>query len=145
MSTSRVRTAVLLSVFAMLSAARGQKTESAALNRIRLTLNTDEAEAVLAILDKRSAGTPITDADWQSLFVTEPYTRLKKREASMHRDFTDDDFKTFVLSPDLAAKAPQLRHTLEAWKQTDVAASARGVLTYLPEQAVIKAKVFPVI
>ena len=49
------------------------------------------------------------------------------------------------LSPELAAKAPELRHTLDAWKQTDVAASARRVLTYLPEQAVIKAKIFPVI
>ena len=63
----------------------------------------------------------------------------------MHRDFSDDDFKSFVLSSELAAKAGELRHTLEAWKQTDLAASARRVLSYLPEQAVIKAKVFPVI
>src|SRR5437870_5629675 len=134
MTTSRLRAAVLLSVLGMLPALGGQDTASVPLSRIQLTLNAGEAEAALGILDKRVQGAPITDADWQRLFVTEPYTRLKKREASMHRDFTDDDFKTFVLSPELAAKAPELRHTLEAWKQADLAASARRVLTYLPEQ-----------
>jgi hypothetical protein len=112
-------------------------------SHIQLTLNTDEAEAVLAILDKRAAGTEVTDADWQHLFATEPYVRLKKREAAMHRDFTEDDFKKFVLSPELAPKASALRHTLDAWKRTDLNASGRCVLAYLPEQATIKAKVFP--
>jgi hypothetical protein len=74
-------------------------------DRIQLKFNTDEAEAVLAILDKRAAGTAVTDSDWQRLFATEPYIRLQKREAAMHRDFNDDDFKTFVLSPGLAEKA----------------------------------------
>jgi hypothetical protein len=113
--------------------------------RIELKLNPDEAEAVLAILHERAAGNAVTDSDWQQLFSTEPYMRLKKREASMHRDFTDDDFKKFVLSPELAAKASSVRHTLDTWRQTDLIASARRVLAYLPEQAYIKAKVFPVI
>ena len=112
---------------------------------IQLKLNTEEAEAVLAILDKRAAGNAVTDSDWRRLFSTEPYIRLKKREASMHRDFADDDFKKFVLSPELAAKASSVRHTLDTWRQTDLIASARRVLAYLPEQAYIKAKVFPVI
>jgi hypothetical protein len=112
---------------------------------IQLKLNTEEAEAVLAILDKRAAGNAVTDSDWRQLFSTEPYIRLKKREASMHRDFADDDFKKFVLSPELAAKASSLRHTLDTWRQTDLVGSARRVLAYLPEQAYIKAKVFPVI
>jgi hypothetical protein len=54
---------------------------------------------------QRAAGTAVTDSDWQRLFATEPYIRLQKREAAMHRDFNDDDFKTFVLSPGLAEKA----------------------------------------
>jgi hypothetical protein len=145
MSTSRWPIALLL-FFAILSTLQGQTSESnAALNRIQLTLNVDEAEAVLAILDKCAAGTAIIESDWQRLFATEPYVRLKKREASLHRDFTDDDFKKFVVSSELAAKDSALRHTLGAWRQADLAASARRVLTYLPEQAVIKAKVFPVI
>jgi hypothetical protein len=124
--------------------AQGAQTVSAP-NRIQLKLNTEEADAVLAILDKRAAGAAVTDRDWQHLFATEPYIRLKKREAGMHRDFSDDDFKKFVLSPELAAKASSLRHTLEAWRKADLAASARRPLTYLPNQAYIKAKVFPVI
>lgn len=112
---------------------------------VQLQLNTDEADAVLAILDKRAAGTAVADSDWQRLFSTEPYIRLKKREASIHVAFTDDDFKKFVLSPELAAKAAALRHTLDAWRRADLVASARRVLAYLPDQAHIRAKVFPVI
>jgi hypothetical protein len=114
-------------------------------DRIQLKLNTDEAAAVLAILDKRAAGNAVSDADWQCLFTSEPYIRLRKREAAMHRDFSDEDFKKFVLTPELAAKAPELRQTLDAWSHSDLVASARRVLAYLPEQASIKAKVFPMI
>jgi hypothetical protein len=110
-----------------------------------LTLDTSEAEAVLSILDNRASGVTPTDADWQKLFTTEPYIRLKKREAAMHRDFTDEEFKKFVLSADLAPKTASLRQTLVAWKRADLNASAQRVLTYLPDQAVINAKVFPVI
>ena len=115
----------------------------AASDRIELRFNTDEADAVLAILDMHAAGSAITDSDWQRLLSTEPYIRLRKREAAMHRDFTDDEFKKFVLSPELAAKASALRKTLDAWKRADLAASAQRALAYLPEQAVIRAKVFP--
>ena len=100
---------------------------------------------MLSILDNRAAGVVPTDADWQNLFTTEPYVRLKKREAAMHRDFTDEDFKTFVLAPELAARSASLHQTLDAWKRADLSASGRRVLSYLPDQAVINAKVFPVI
>jgi|HubBroStandDraft_6_1064221.scaffolds.fasta_scaffold11075_2 hypothetical protein len=114
-------------------------------DRVQLQLNADEADQVLAILAKKAAGQIIQESDWNALFRTEPYVRLKKREASMKRDFTDDDFMKFVLSPDLAAKAEGLRRTLEDWKKADLQASATRVLTYLPDQATIHAKVFPVI
>ena len=113
--------------------------------RIQLQLNTDEADRVLAIIANKAAGQPIPESDWNALFATEPYVRLKKREASMKRDFTDEDFKKFVLSPELAAKADALHRTLEDWKKADLKASADRVLTYLPAQATIHAKVFPVI
>lgn len=115
-----------------------------AANKINLQLDTDEAVAVLTILDK-SAKQTVSDSDWQHLFSTEPYIRLKKREVSMHRDFTDDDFKKFVLSPELLAKRDALRHTLNEWQKADLQASARRVLTYLPDEATIRAKVYPVI
>jgi hypothetical protein len=146
MSTSRSLAFIPFFVLSILSALFAQDAKLATTaDRIQLQLDTDEAEAVLAILDKRAAGAAVTDNDWQHLFATEPYIRLKKREASMQRDFTDDDFKKFVLSPDLAARASTLRHTLDAWRRADLVASARRVLAYLPDQAHITAKVFPVI
>jgi hypothetical protein len=131
---------LLLSVLPLFSAVSHSAT-----SRVELTLNTDEAEDVLAILDKSNSWQSITASDWQRLFSTEPYIRLKKREAEMKRDFTDEDFKKFVLSPELLAKAATLRHTLDDWRKADLRASARRVLAYLPEQATIRAKVFPVI
>jgi hypothetical protein len=110
-----------------------------------LSLNTSEAEAVLNILDKRARGSHITDGDWQALFTSEPYIRLKKREASMHRDFTDEDFRRFVLLPELLAKRDALARTLANWKRADLDAAAGRGRNYLPAEATIKAKVYPVI
>lgn len=146
MSISRLLVLLPVVFFGILCTLQGQNAGPGAdSNRIQLQVNTDEAEAVLAIIAKRAAGSAAAESDWQRLFSTEPYIRLKKREASLHRDFTDDDFKKFVLSPELAAKASALRPTLDAWKRADLAASARRALTYLPEEAHIRAKVFPVI
>lgn len=144
MSLSRFVIALSVLFLSSLTCLHAQ-TQGEDAKRIQLQLNTSEAEAVLAILDKHAANNDPNDQDWQTLFSTEPYIRLKKREAGLHRDFTDDDFKKFVLSPDLLAKRIALRETLEAWKQKDLVASARRDLSYLPDQAVIKAKIFPVI
>lgn len=63
----------------------------------------------------------------------------------MHRDFTDDDFKNFVLSPDVTKRAPELRRTLDEWKKADLLAIAGRILPYLPPDAQVHAKVYPVI
>lgn len=114
-------------------------------DRVRLTFDTSEAEAVLAIAANRAAGSPIADGEWSALFATPPYIRLKEREASMKRDFTDADFQQFVLSPDTLTRAPLLRQTLDAWKRADLTAAATRVLAFLPGDAVIRAKVYPTI
>lgn len=135
----------LLFLTPLLALQTASRRSSEADSRIQLRLDTSEAEAVLSILVKRTAGVALTEADWQKLFATEPYQRLKKREASLHVGFTDEEFRKFVLSDELAAKSSDLRRTFDAWKHADLSASARRALAYLPEQAVIKAKVFPVI
>ena len=112
---------------------------------VQLRLDTSEAEAVLSILAHRAAGEPVSDSDWQHLFESEPYRRLKQREAEMKRSFEDAEFKAFVLSDPLMAQAGKLGETLTAWKRIDLEASARSILGYLPAQARIHAKVFPVI
>ena len=123
----------------------GTVASAVAEDRVRFKLDTSEADAVLAILNQRAASKPVSDADWQRLFTSEPYLRLKKREASMHRDFTDEDFKKFVLSDELAKQAPLLERTLDAWKKADLAATANRILPYLPADARVKASVYPVI
>lgn len=117
----------------------------AAEQRVELKLDTSEADAVLAMLDKRQRGEAITEGDWAALFATEPYRRLQERELSMKRTFTDEDFRAFVLSNDLLQRAQALRETLGRWKRADLKAAANRVLAYLPEEARIRAKVFPVI
>ncbi len=69
-----------LSLAILITAIHGQALQpDAASDRVQLKFNTEEAEAVLAILEKRESGTALTDSDWQHLFSTEPYIRLKKR------------------------------------------------------------------
>ena len=120
-------------------------TQAGAADRVQLRFDTSEAEAVLAILARHKGNQPVADAEWQRLFSTEPYVRLRKREAGMHRDFSDADFQKFVLSDDLAGRAPALEKTLAEWKQADLSQAAARALAYLPSDAVIHAKVFPVI
>jgi len=112
---------------------------------VNVRLVADEAEAVLAVLAKRKTNQPITEGDWQGVFQSEGYVRLKKRETSLKRSFDDADFKTFVLSDQLAEREQALEETLERWKHADISAAARLALAYLPKQARISAKTYPVI
>ncbi len=117
-------------------------------DRVQLTLDVSEAEQVLAILALHDAGKPVSEVEWQKLFATEPYRRLKQREQRRYRDplaFTDSAFKEFVLSDSLRPHAAELRRTLAQWQRTDLRRSAGRVLVYLPDSATIRAKVYPVI
>lgn len=112
---------------------------------VKVNLVTDEAEAVLAILTKKKAGEAVAEADWQRVFQSEGYVRLKQRETSMQRPFDEADFKTFVLSGQLAGRLPALEETLTRWGQADLTRAARLALAYLPKDASIRAKIYPVI
>jgi hypothetical protein len=111
--------------------------------RVQLKFDTSEADAVLAILDKEAAAQSLTDQDWKRLFTSTPYVRLKKREAAFHREFTDDEFKSFVGT--LLSKRAQLRATLDKWKSAELNAAGRRALHYLPPEARIHASIYPVI
>jgi hypothetical protein len=89
-------------------------------SRIRVIADFSEADAVVSILEKRQGMRDVTAVDWQGLFATEPYRRLKKRESEMNRTFTDEDFKGFVLTGDLLSQYAALRSTVTAWKQVDL-------------------------
>ena len=113
--------------------------------RVQTHFISDEADAVLAILAKRAAQQSVTDADWNRLFTSEGYARLKKREHSMKREFEDDAFKKFVMSDELLAKRETLARAVEDWRKADLTAAANRALAYLPPNATIHAKIYPVI
>lgn len=113
------------------------------IDRVDLRLDTSQADAVLAIIARDTARKQVDAADWERLFKSEPYVRLKQREASMRRDFTDDDFKQYVLSPETTARAGRLRTTLAAWRNADLSAAAQRALRYLPRDARLRASVYP--
>ncbi len=133
---------IVCSVFGFASVCSAQTTMPSAVN-VRLV--TDEAVAVLAILAKRRANQPITETDWQRVFSSEGYVRLKQRELSLKRSFEDNDFRTFVLSDQLAQRAHALEETLTRWSRADITGAARLALAYLPKDARIRAKIYPVI
>ncbi len=114
-------------------------------DRLELRFDPSEAEAVLAILGRHRAGQAVADSDWQRLFATEPYQRLKRREASLQRGFTDSAFRQFVLSDTLGARLPALEQALAAWKRADLTAAAARAFAYLPPDARIRAKVYVLI
>jgi len=127
----------VLSLFAFLVAA--------AATNVDVRMVPDEGTAVLTILDLRAAKQPVSEADWSRLFATEGYVRLAKRERSMKRKFDDDAFRAFVMSDDLLARRELLRRTLDDWVHADVRGAASLALAYLPRNAVIRAKIYPVI
>jgi hypothetical protein len=135
----RIRCFTLVALLLVAAPAR------AADERVNVHVVADEAEAVLAILALRAHGREPSPDDWKRLFASEGYVRLAKREASMNRAFTDDELRSFVLSDDLLARAPKLAETLEAWKRKDPSAAARRALAYLPADATIRAKIYPVV
>jgi hypothetical protein len=137
-----IRAVLMMSVSVVAFANTAPWTVSSA---VEVRIVADEADAVISILDKRRANQAIAEADWQRLFASEGYVRLKKREAEMKRAFEDEEFKTFILSEALAERASLLELTLTKWKGSDVQAAGRGVLAYLPREARIRAKIYPVI
>ena len=112
---------------------------------VNVRLITDEADAVLAVLAKKRANQAITESDWQRVFESEGYIRLKKRESALNRAFEDADFKIFVLSDQVGAQAQALEETLARWSKADITHAARLALAYLPREARISAKIYPVI
>lgn len=117
----------------------------ASVPRTSLHIVTDEADAVLAILDARAAGRAVSDAAWQRVFTSEGYVRLKKRELSMGRAFDDDTFRAFAMSPELLERRATLRGALDRVKHADLAALAKRAYAYLPPNATITATIYPVI
>ena len=121
------------------------RAQAPSADRVTLRLDTAEAVAVLGILTRQASGRAAAESAWRALFASEGYARLKAREASLHRDFSDSDFAAFVRSDSLARRTAELRRTLTVWEGMDVGAAAARALAYLPPEARIRATVYVVI
>ncbi|TKR30862.1 hypothetical protein FCE95_12275 [Luteimonas gilva] len=117
----------------------------AADNAVAVKFDLSEAEAALSILDKRVKGEQVTEADWQALFATSGYRRLKEREAWMGRKFTEADFEAFMETPRSAEQVAGLRRTLREWTSQPIEAAAKIAFAYLPAGAKMKGTVYPMI
>ncbi|HUP89975.1 MAG TPA: DUF5700 domain-containing putative Zn-dependent protease [Longimicrobiales bacterium] len=100
--------------------------------RLNVRIITDEADAVLA-------------RDWNAVASSEGYRRLKDREAGMQRAIVDSAFRAFVLSDELQQRAPALKATLTKWSRLDAGLAGQKALAYLPSNAQITARIYPVI
>lgn len=114
-------------------------------DRLVVSVNTDQADATLAIADKVGRGVSPDSADWERLFTSKGYRRLKERETGMGRAFTDSAFRAFAVSRDLSQRATALRQALDGWRSLDATTAASRALAYLPSAAFLRAEVFPVI
>lgn len=119
--------------------------QTSSLSAVKVNLVADQAEAVLSILTKRRSSREITPGDWQRLFESEGYIRLRQRETSLNRTFEEADFKAFVLSSELLERAQLLEETLAKWRGADITGATGLALAYLPKEAQIKAKIYPAI
>lgn len=121
-------------------------------SRCEVSLDASQAEAVLDILATRQAKGEVRPEHWTRLFACEPYRRLKIREAAIAKQFgkpdrvlTDEAFRAFVLSDALLAKVGALQTALDTWKRANLQAAAARILPFLPSEARIRARVYPLV
>ena len=111
-----------------------------------LRIVTDQPRAALDILDKRARGEAITEVDWQRHRATEGYQRLKKRSESFGATEFDSKFETFLgESPEILDDRGVLRQTVEDWSDLNLDEVGKVALAYLPEGAVLRGSIYPVI
>lgn len=97
---------------------------------------------MLAILAQRSSASV---GDWQRLFTSRGFARLKEREASMNRPFDEAQMRELVMSDALAAREASLRRALETWRSVDLTRVASRAARYLPLGTRLRATIYPVI
>ena len=113
---------------------------------ISLRIVTDQPEAALDILDKRAQEEAIAEADWQRHRETEGYRRLKERSESFGATDFDAKFDRFLgESPEVLESREALRKTVEDWSNLALDGVGRMALTYLPEGAMLRGSIYPVI
>ena len=141
-SLCTVFTSVLLFALGACAAVHAPSKELLTPAQLDVRLESDEADAAVAILDQRVRREMPTTANWQRLFSSEGYQRLQEREAAMGRAFTDSAFTAFLMSDTLLQRASLLDRALPSFERLDVSAAAGRSLKYLPAGTPIEARLY---
>jgi hypothetical protein len=118
---------------------------------VLVSVITDQADAVLRILEARAAGELVDEDAWQALLASEGYRRVMEREAALDRQlgidrgYTDESFRQWLESDTALTDLPGQARVLATWHEVDGAAAGRRALAYLPDSAVLRATIYPII
>jgi len=144
------RVPVLLSFFASIAvlpsiaASTEPAAEPAPPAALRIVL--DEAEAALAILDKRARDATIEEADWTRLFETEGYQRLRKRQESFGATEQDAKMRAFLAEDTQPLEQrTALADAVARWRTLDLEEAGARARAYVPPGATLGATIYPVI
>lgn len=111
-----------------------------------VTLELDEAQAALAILEAQAAGAEPATALWEQLWQSKGYRRLLAREASMGRDAGfADALRTWLLDPSIVAKTGEYRAAVQRWREFNATRAGERANAYLPAGVELRATLYPVI
>jgi hypothetical protein len=130
-----------LALAIIVAPARSQDTDSP----VEVRVVTDQADAVIAILEKRARGLEPDDGDWRRLEESEGYTRLQRRQESFGAENFRERFREFVSSDALLERLAALRGALVKWRSIDGGAAGERALAYLPAGSGVRATIYPVI
>ena len=120
-------------------------TQDAAVLRLSVALELDEAEALLAILERRRAGAEATAEDWRRLEESRGFVRMKQRAESFGNTGVAASLRAYAESDETLAQLDDLRSAVERFRSLDVSAAAARALLYLPEEARLQATIYPVV
>jgi hypothetical protein len=118
---------------------------------VHVSVVTDQADAVLRILDARAAGGTVSEQAWQTLLSADGYRRMMERETAIDRQlgidrgYTDASFREWIEGDGALDDLEGRAAVLGAWHEVDGAAAGRRALAYLPDSAVLRATIYPII
>lgn len=112
---------------------------------LSVVLDRSEADAALAVIDAFNAGRHPSAAELQRLYSSRPYLRLRERENSVKRPFTDEDFIAHLRSPEVRSASSGLRAALGQWDDETIQAAAARAQAYLPGGSRLNVTIFPMI